>query len=70
MLINQEIIKTGVKVFELIIVVLFIIYSYLTIREVDLMNRTLVTSFARFVKIASLVQLSAGILVLLIIATR
>lgn len=64
---SSETIAAVAKIFEAIIVVLFLIYALLTLREVALMNATIVTSFAPFVKIAAVIQLSLGFLVLLII---
>lgn len=67
---NSEIIALFAKIFEILIVLLFLVYSLLTVREVGLMNATIVTSFAPFVKIAAVIQLAIGILVLLIILVR
>lgn len=55
------------KIFEVIIVLLFLIYSLLTMREVELMNRSLITSVAPIVKIVAIIQLAVGIFVLVLI---
>jgi len=58
------------RVFELLFLVLFVIYSLITIREVALMNRTIRTSLASFVSLTALIQLGLGLLVLVLILVR
>jgi len=59
------------KVFELIVVGLFLIYSLLTLRQVSIMNHTLVTPvIGPLVNILAWTQLAVGILVLLVILVR
>lgn len=65
---SSETIGLVLKVVEVIIGVLFLIYSLLTIRQVGIMNHSLVTPVVGpIVKILALLQLSLGVIVLLAI---
>ncbi len=57
----------SIKVFELIVTSIFIIFSLLTLRQVSIMNKSVITALAPEIKIAALVQLAASIVVFFLI---
>ena len=59
-----------VKIFQLLVMVFFVIYSFLTIRQVDLMNNSVHNPIHLEVKVAAYLQLFIGIGVFLIILIR
>lgn len=50
--------------FEILFLLFFLIYALLTLREVSLMNKTLVTPVASGVRIGSLIQLVLALVAL------
>ena len=60
-------IELSIKIFELIVTSIFVIFSLLTIRQVSIMNKSVITALAPEIKIASLVQLVASIVVFFLI---
>lgn len=57
----------SIKVFELIVTSIFIIFSLLTLRQVSIMNKSVITALAPEIKIAALVQLVASTVVFFLI---
>jgi len=57
----------AIKIFQIILLVLFIFYSFLTIRQVDLMVNSLQTKFRFEIRLAAYFQLFLGIGVLILI---
>lgn len=55
------------KIFELFVTSIFIFFSLLTLRQVSIMNKSVITNLAPELKIAALLQLSASVLVFLLI---
>lgn len=60
-------VNNAIKIFSLIFMVLFIIYSLLTVRQVSIMNHSLVTRLALEIQMLAWFQLVLGVLALLII---
>ena len=56
-----------VKAIDLSLVALFVIYSFVTIREVFLMNQTIRTPIRREVQLLAFLQLFLGVIVLVVI---
>ncbi len=68
---NANTTEAVLKIFEVVFAGLFVIYSLLTVRQVSIMNHSLVTQgVGPVVRILAAVQLLLGILVLVIIIIR
>jgi hypothetical protein len=63
-------IGTVIKIFQIIIMVLFLLYSLLTIRQVSIMNHSLITKIRFELKVFAYFQLFLGIGVLILILIR
>ena len=59
-----------IKVLQIIALVLFVLYSFLTIRQVGIMNHTLMNKFHFELKVAAYLQAFLGIGVLILILIR
>lgn len=59
-----------IKIFQLILLGLFVVYSFLTIRQVDIMNHSLLTKIHFELKLLAYFQLFVGIGVLFLILIR
>lgn len=60
-------INIGIKIFSIIFLGLFVIYSLLTVRQVSIMNHSLVTRLALGIQLLAWFQLVLGILALSIV---
>jgi len=59
-----------IKIFQTIVVVIFIFYSFLSIRQVGLMNQALVNPIHFELRIAAYLQFFLGVGVLILILIR
>ncbi len=64
---SEDSIGLVIKVFLLLVTGLFIIFSFLTIRQVGLMNRTIINSLHFEVRLLAYFQLFLGIGVFLVV---
>lgn len=67
---NSDNIGLVIKIFQLILLVLFVLYSFLTIRQVGIMNHSLMTKIKFEIRVASYLQLFLGIGVFILILIR
>ncbi len=67
---SSESIGLVVKIFQLILLVLFVLYSLLTIRQVNIMNRSLITKIRFELRLFAYFQLFLGIGVLILVLIR
>ncbi len=58
---------TIVKIFDFIFLGLFIFYSLLTVRQVSIMNHSVLTRGALWLNLLALLQLGLGVVVLIVI---
>lgn len=56
-----------IKIFELIVAAIFVMFSLLTLRQVSIMNKSVITYLGPEIKIAGLVQLAVSIIVFFLI---
>lgn len=57
----------AIKIFQIFVALIFIFFSLLTMRQVSIMNRSVITSLGPEIKIAAYFQLAAGIVVFFLI---
>lgn len=69
-LLKPEVIDLVVKVFQVVFLGLFLIYSFLTIRQIAIMNKSLLNSIRFELTVLAYFQLFLGIGVLLVILVR
>lgn len=67
---NSDNIGLVIKIFQLILLVLFVLYSFLTIRQVGIMNHSLMTKIKFEIRVAAYLQLFLGIGVFILILIR
>lgn len=67
---SSESIGLVVKIFQLILLGLFVLYSLLTIRQVNIMNRSLITKIRFELRLFAYFQLFLGIGVLILVLIR
>ncbi len=67
---SSESIGLVVKIFQLILLGLFVLYSLLTIRQVNIMNNSLITKIRFELRLFAYLQLFLGIGVLILILIR
>ena len=60
-------VNVGIRIFTILFLVLFVLYSLLTIRQVSIMNHSLVTRLEIGIALLAWFQLVLGILALVIV---
>lgn len=66
-IIQGDLVNVSIRIFAIGFLILFILYSLLTVRQVSIMNHSLVTKLAVEIQLLSFLQLGLGIIALLAI---
>ena len=65
---QNDLVNAGIRVFTIVFLILFILYSLLTLRQVSIMNHSLSTKLALEIQLLAWFQLILGVSALGIIA--